>query len=306
MPLVSTPKSRILVFSTSDSQLNGFATTSPGLAATLRESSSGAKVPGLLRGSHRHRLHQELWIALHPDRKLRSSDTAHSSFTSLGSAFGCEKTEELECLRRVPFRDGQKYLNQAGNLTFNVVVDERTKFSDYAERTLDGKVAKGPAIIGSTRDEWNFNTNVPIRPSNSSDVPADSVFGCPAHYETALRNVAGLKTWRYMYSGNFTNIMPGGHGAHHSAELPLIFGTHDIARGNSTVFEDRVSDVMQDLWRAFVESPEDGPAKRGWAATPLGGLDETQTGVDLGFRGTVLRKFSWSAWEAACTNETTA
>ncbi|TEA13119.1 putative secreted lipase [Colletotrichum sidae] len=238
---------------------------------------------------------------------IGSSDTAHSSFTSLGSAFGCEKTEELDCLRGVPFRDIQKYLNQAGNLTFNVVVDERTKFSDYAEeRTLDGKVAKGPAIIGSTRDEWNFNTNVHVRPSNSSDVPADSLFGCPAHYETALRNVAGLKTWRYMYSGNFTNIMPGGHGAYHSAELPLIFGTHDIARGNSTVFEDRVSDVMQDLWRAFVESPEDGPAKNGWAATPLGGLDEMQTGVDLGFRGTVLRKFSWSAWEAACTNETTA
>ncbi|TDZ30760.1 Acetylcholinesterase [Colletotrichum trifolii] len=134
---------------------------------------------------HRHRLHQELCIALHPDRKLR-----YRAFE----------------------------LHLAGLCVW-------------------------PAIIGSTRDEWNFSTDVPVRPSNTSDVPADDVFGCPAHYETALRNVVGLETWRYMYSGNFTNIMPGGPGAHHSAELPLIFGTHDIARGNSTVFEDRVSDV---------------------------------------------------------------
>ncbi|KAF9869272.1 carboxylesterase [Colletotrichum karsti] len=212
---------------------------------------------------------------------IGTADTTHSSFSSLAAAFGCQGADELDCLRNVPFRDLQKYLDRAGNLTFNVVVDERTKFSDYAERTLDGKVAKGPAIVGSTRDEWNFNSNSPPPPSDGSDVHADNLFGCPAHYETGLRNIAGLKSYRYMYSSNFSNIMPGGQGAFHSAELPLIFGTHDIARENSTQFEYDVSHEMQDLWLAFVQDPVDGLTDSGWDATPLGGLNTTQTGIDI-------------------------
>ncbi|EQB43810.1 carboxylesterase [Colletotrichum gloeosporioides Cg-14] len=236
---------------------------------------------------------------------IGSADTAHSSFTSLATAFGCQD-DELACLRKVPFRDIQKYLGQASNLTFNVVVDERTKFSDYAERTLNGKVAKGPSIVGSTRDEWNFSGSSEAPPTNGSDVVADNLFGCPAHYETGLRNIAGLRTYRYMYSSNFTNIMPGGQGAFHSAELPLIFGTHDIARENSTAFEYEVSDEMQDLWLSFIVDPENGPTSEGWDATLLGGLETTQTGIDIGYQGTLVQPFSWAAWETACINSTVA
>ncbi|KAI8285627.1 hypothetical protein K4K60_001089 [Colletotrichum sp. SAR11_57] len=232
---------------------------------------------------------------------IGSADTTHSSFTSLATAFGCQD-DELACLRKVPFRDIQKYLGQASNLTFNVVVDERTKFSDYEERTLNGKVAQGPSIVGSTRDEWNFSGSSEAPPTNGSDVVADNLFGCPAHYETGLRNIAGLRTYRYMYSSNFTNIMPGGQGAFHSAELPLIFGTHDIARENSTAFEYEVSDEMQDLWLSFIVDPENGPTSEGWDATPLGGLETTQTGIDIGYQGNLVQPFSWAAWETACTN----
>ncbi|KAL0929698.1 chlorogenic acid esterase precursor [Colletotrichum truncatum] len=236
---------------------------------------------------------------------IGSADTTHSSFSSLAAGLGCQGDDELGCLRKVPFRDIQKYLNQVGNLTFNVVVDERTKFSDYTERTLSGKVAKGPAIVGSTRDEWNFNSNAPAPPSDGTNsVPADNLFGCPAHYETGLRNIAGLQTWRYMYSSNFTNIMPGGQGAFHSAELPLIFGTHDIARGSSSQFEFAVSEAMQDLWLAFIEDPVNGLPKNGWNATPLGGLNTTQTGIDIGYNGTVVQQFSWVSWQTACKNST--
>ncbi|KAJ3941982.1 uncharacterized protein N0V96_007467 [Colletotrichum fioriniae] len=249
---------------------------------------------------------------------IGSTDAVHGNFSSLAAAFGCQE-EELNCLREVPFRKIQKYLDQAGNLTFNVIVDEKTKFSDYENRTLDGKVAKGvsvnpiqarsshidfvigkPSIVGSTRDEWNFAGSSTIPPTNGSDVVPDNLFGCPAQYETSLRNIAGLKTYRYMYSSNFTNIMPGGQGAFHSAELPLIFGTHDIARQNSTEFEYEVSEEMQDLWLSFIIDPEDGPVTEGWEATPLGGLETLQTGIDIGYNGSVVQPFSWSSWQTAC------
>ncbi|KAI3530427.1 hypothetical protein CSPX01_14832 [Colletotrichum filicis] len=217
------------------------------------------------------------------------------------SAFGCQE-DELGCLREIPFRKIQEYLDQAGNLTFNVIVDEKTKFSDYENRTLDRRIAKGPSIVGSTRDEWNFAGSTTIPPTNGSDVVPDNLFGCPAQYETSLRNVAGLKTYRYMYSSNFTNIMPGGQGAFHSAELPLIFGTHDIARQSSTAFEYEVSEEMQDLWLSFVLDPEDGPVTEGWEATPLGGLETLQTGIDLGYNGSVVQPFSWSSWQTACVH----
>lgn len=74
---------------------------------------------------------------------IGSADPAHSSFSAVAAAFNCQGAEELDCLRKVPFRDIQKFVSQAGNLSFNVVVDERTKFSDYTERTLAGNLAKG-------------------------------------------------------------------------------------------------------------------------------------------------------------------
>lgn len=69
-------------------------------------------------------------------------DPTHSNFSSLAAGFGCPKEDELNCLRKIPFREIQEYRNKAP-LFFGVVVDEKTVFSNYAERTLGGKIAQG-------------------------------------------------------------------------------------------------------------------------------------------------------------------
>ncbi|KAL8380830.1 hypothetical protein RB595_005225 [Gaeumannomyces hyphopodioides] len=235
---------------------------------------------------------------------ILASDPTHSTFSSLAAGFGCAKEDEVDCLRKVPFRELQEYRDKT-QLSFKVVVDEKTVFSDYAERTLSGKVAQGPAITGTTRDEWDFSGNAGPLPDNAT-VPGDNIFGCPAHFEAGLRGVAGLATWRYMYSANFTNIMPGGQGAFHSAELPLIFGTHDIARTQSTRFEHELSDDMQDLFLAFIEYPPAGLTQKGWEPTPPGPLGTVQTGVELGRDNRLMRNYSWEAWQAQCKNSTLA
>lgn len=162
-----------------------------------------------------------------------------------------------------------------------------------------------PAITGTTRDEWDSSGNAGPLPANAT-VPGDDKYGCPAHFETSLRAAAGLTTWRYMYSANFTNIMPGGQGAFHSAELPLIFGTHDTARGQSTPFEYELSDVMQDLFLAFIEDPAAGLTKKGWEPTPPGALGTVQIGADLGHNGVLMQRYSWEAWQTMCRNSTVA
>ena len=99
--------------------------------------------------------------------------------------------------------------------------------------------------------------------------------------------------------------MPGGQGAFHSAELPLIMGTHNIARGESTPFEVALSHSMQDFWLAFIEDPSNGLTKYGWDSTPAGALSTVQTGVDFGFRNQVtVGDFSWASWQQECTNAT--
>jgi carboxylesterase type B len=77
-----------------------------------------------------------------------------------------------------------------------------------------------------------------------------------------VRNLANLTTYRYQYSGNFSNISPvSWFGAYHSSELPLLFGTHYEYRANSTEFEYQVSYALQALWLSFAENPARGPVR---------------------------------------------
>ncbi|KAF4449065.1 hypothetical protein F53441_7609 [Fusarium austroafricanum] len=224
---------------------------------------------------------------------IASTDASHSNFTSIAKKFKCDKGNQVDCLRKVPFKDIQQYSDKSGfgDSAFVPLVDEKTRFSDYYKRILSPKVAKFPNIIGTNRDEGSFGGEQ-AKSSESAptdQVKPDSLFTCPAHFETAVRSAANAKTWRYLYSGNFTNIMPGKEGAYHSAELPLIFGTHGIARGKSTPFEVEVSHSMQDHWLAFIQDPVSGLDKLGWKPTSSGGLDTLQTGVEFGFKNEVLR-----------------
>lgn len=74
--------------------------------------------------------------------------------------------------------------------------------------------------------------------------------------------MAGLATYRYQYAGNFSNVSPlPWFGAYHSAELPLVFGTHYQYGGPSTQFEWDVSYAMEALWLSFVENPTRGPVR---------------------------------------------
>lgn len=92
--------------------------------------------------------------------------------------------------------------------------------------------------------------------------------------------------------------MPGGEGAFHSAELPLIMGTHDEARGKSSKFEYEVSHYMQDFWLAFAQDPSSGLTRKGWNPTPKEGV---QKGIEFGFDNKILvRSYAWISLQKGC------
>ncbi|KAH0376849.1 chlorogenic acid esterase precursor, partial [Aureobasidium melanogenum] len=124
-----------------------------------------------------------------------------------------------------------------------------------------------PLITGSNTNEGaGFVPFTPSGPGNATLVNTTlSIIACPVARDVARRGLfpSLYPTYRYLYTGNFTNISPvSWFGAYHSAELPLLFSTHDeYGPGNSTSFEYTVSKTMEALWLSFAENPAAGPKR---------------------------------------------
>ncbi|KAL1587289.1 hypothetical protein WHR41_04432 [Cladosporium halotolerans] len=209
---------------------------------------------------------------------LTSADTAQSNFTFVAENVGCggfddDASGRLSCMRGVDADKINDFIAtyaksaQQPALGFRPVVDDKVVFSNYSERMLQGKQAKIPAIIGTnTEDGVPF---APYDPSGPDPALAEQgllrTFFCPATESARLRQQTGLDTYRYLYAGNWTNLSPAPWlGAFHSAELPMLFGTHPNFRGESTELEYETSHAMQDAWVAFAREGVRGLQSEGW------------------------------------------
>jgi acetylcholinesterase len=243
---------------------------------------------------------------------IGTNDTTHSSFSIVAQHFNCptanssSAAEELNCLKKVKQEDIENFLQSYQNagtspsLSFNTVVDGRTKFANYTQHTLSKDFTLLPAIIGTNTNEGvaftPFTTSLQGPNQTAANALTLRVLLCPADVTTSLRYEVGAKTYRYLYAGNFSNIAPRSwEGAYHSSELPLIFGTSGIARGTDTALETTLSERMQDLWLAFASNPENGLEKEGWEEYRPGG-----SAVVLGEDGVLVGSIGTDELEAPC------
>ncbi|ORY18929.1 Alpha/Beta hydrolase protein [Clohesyomyces aquaticus] len=209
--------------------------------------------------------------------QINSVDPAHSNFTFVASYFGCgnlSAQSELDCFRKIPSVDIISFLESWADkaktpaISFNPIADDRTKFANISARAMAGNFIKKPAIAGTNSNEGA--SLVPYDRVNGPDTTLSNAttlgaFLCPTVKTTTLRYAEGVPTFRYLYDGNFSNIAPQWwEGAYHSTELPLLFGTSGIVRGESTAFEIQVSMKMQDYWVAFAQDPQNGLPAKGW------------------------------------------
>ncbi|KAF4475771.1 triacylglycerol lipase V precursor [Fusarium agapanthi] len=215
----------------------------------------------------------------------------HSTFSIAAKHLDCgnlSPKKELQCMRGVTEHKLKEYLQaelgQGGaaddGLSFSLIPDNVTAFTNYTERITAGSFKfpeNIPLLIGT-----NTNEGAAVIPFNfpgyktATEIPANlkliaNGFGlnlqCTTLKENRMRSEAGARTFQYLYAGNFTNISPlPWLGAYHTAELPLIFGTHEI-EGPSTKFERKVSERMQDLYLRFASDPVHRLEKDGWPAT---------------------------------------
>ncbi|KAF2274581.1 alpha/beta-hydrolase [Westerdykella ornata] len=211
-------------------------------------------------------------------------DNTFSNFTFVAQHVGCNfttskspqaRTQELDCMRKVPFERISNFVGQYGDsgaapaLSFLPVVDERIIFSDYEARGKSGKIARLPAILSNTANE--ASSLVPFSPAG---FPQDVIlavelaqFVCPTYKSTVQRNQLSVPVYRYQFAGRFPNLNPlEWTGAYHGIDIPMIFGTYDLVKGLGDVpeLERETSRAIQDHVLAFAKDPYNGPQKLNW------------------------------------------
>ncbi|KAK2754874.1 hypothetical protein FQN54_006767 [Arachnomyces sp. PD_36] len=143
---------------------------------------------------------------------------------------------------------------------------------EQLERAGQGKFAKVPVLLGMTAEEGNGL--VPYRElAAGEDSAVTAAVNWTSRFQGVLDKVSDYRlankctTYRCVYAGDFPNISPKPWmKAYHFSELPMIMGTHEIERGQSTDFQRQLSETMQDMWVAFARDPEKGLSAWGWQA----------------------------------------
>ncbi|KAI9689630.1 MAG: hypothetical protein M1820_010151 [Bogoriella megaspora] len=236
------------------------------------------------------------------------TDPTHSNFSFVARHVGCEfpcgdedGAAELDCMRQVPFALIENFIGQYTDkgvtpaLSFNVVPDDRIVFADYTARSEAGKIARAPAIISNTANEFSSLVPYPVEnltagPYQPAVTAGDVAFGvCPTFNSTVYRNRLGADApvFRFQYAATFPNLnYYKWLGAYHASDIPITFGTYGLLDGiaDTTRFEVEVSQSMQDHILAFVKDPFHGPQQAmGWkplVASDSHGGDLIRFGAD--------------------------
>lgn len=241
---------------------------------------------------------------------ILSADYSHTNFSFVASNLGCDYSndpaKELSCMRQVSWEDIEAFVGGYSDngtmpaLGFNPIPDDVVVFSNVSQRYAENKVSQRPAIFSTTKEEGN--ALVPYKRSGIDEKAAEQVtvnyFVCPAAETSTLRTQAGLKTYRYQYSGNFSNVSPlPWMGPYHASDLPMLFGTHQDytnGQGHSTEFEFAVSEKMEDFLLAFMTNPDSGPESIGWPAFDSGSM------VEFGADGEVVQQIRVQSVDGVC------
>lgn len=223
---------------------------------------------------------------------------------------GCQTGEgQLECLRKV---DMYAFQTEAFNATLNTyftpVVDEKTRYQDYASRFAAGNYASHVPLLTGNSDkegalfglvyggentvfsEWlnTFDADVAEIPKDLIEAAydiadystvsemsgaqyGDARFFCPVDHFIDMRSEV-QDTWSYRFFGNYSNLLPLPVAyPTHGAEISFFFGGNGAFAGMEgvTAEQQALADFQNDWFVEFIKNPAAGP---GWdKATPRSG-----------------------------------
>ncbi|CAE6360100.1 unnamed protein product [Rhizoctonia solani] len=212
-----------------------------------------------------------------PNAAVIMPEIAQGNFTDLASAVGCAPgnttdKQVFQCMQNVPWQTLTDYIvgHPEKNYLFRIVSDGITAFTDIPARIAAGKLAKIPQLSGELSNEGDSLVPFSFDGINqtASDAFTYSIIVCPAAREAQLRVDAGLPTFRYRYSGVYSNLSPYPFiRAYHTSDVPMWFGAVNTVEGlkeATTAEQKKQSAYMQGALAAFTKDPKQGLVKYGW------------------------------------------
>ncbi|KAL5384915.1 hypothetical protein DPSP01_005022 [Paraphaeosphaeria sporulosa] len=226
---------------------------------------------------------------LYPDGK--------PAWDALAAALNCTDAQSnLTCISAAPASTIKEIL-ESEFLYFPPVQDNKTYFSNIAERRKSGDIARIPILSGTNADEGRFivysqnnltaylqqalgavpspefvaavekqypvgSERYPTAYDALADIDTDISFQCGAALVANDTSAIGTPSWRYYYNASFPNTagFPDSR-AYHSAEIYSVFSTYPLV--NSTAAQRELSSFMRGTWARFAKDPAAGP---GWRA----------------------------------------
>ncbi|KAI1075970.1 alpha/beta-hydrolase [Whalleya microplaca] len=249
-------------------------------------------------------------------RTFSQGDNAlQTNFTYVAKELGCnfpaDPETEVECMRQVPVNLILNFIGRYGDdkkepaLFFRPTVDRKIIYENYTERAQKGLISKVPALVSDTANEQSSLVAYPVdnlaAGPNKTSVDEGTLddFICPALNSVNARTENNLTTYRYQYTGNYTNLTPfWWMGAYHGADLPMIFGSYNL-NGGATDFQKRVADTMQDYMFAFLADPEHGLKTLGWSPSKVGS-DGNGPMVRFSAGTDIIKNISSAEVDSAC------
>lgn len=211
-----------------------------------------------------------------------------AGWDQVAAAAGCPTTAQaaglsLACMRDRPFQNISAALAQT-RVSFGPTPDGKVIFTDYPARTAAGNFIKKvshpdeffcrsplraidadwtlsqPYLTGGNDNEaglFNFLAGNSFTPE--AIAAQNAQFDCTVASSAAARASNGVPVWRYRYFGDWPNLAITNGGAYHSAEIPVLFNTADLASNMSnTADETTVAQFLGSAWATFAKNPASG------------------------------------------------
>jgi cholinesterase len=181
----------------------------------------------------------------------------------IASSVACVRTKPFQALLAVT-RVANPLAAVTGN--FGPTSDGKVVFSDYTRRGERGDFVRKPFFTGSNFNEAGLFKILAAAGNFSLTETQWALFNlhdfqCPAAMAARYRFRADVPVWRYLYFGDFPNLVLTNNppsGAWHGSEIPIVWKTSVDASGlPNTPAENSISTYLNKAWAAFAKDPYD-------------------------------------------------
>ncbi|KAJ8060264.1 hypothetical protein OCU04_010605 [Sclerotinia nivalis] len=198
-----------------------------------------------------------------PSLRTFTASQAFGAWRNTSTILGCGDASQdlnavMQCMRN-PNLTTADILEVAHLYTWLPSIDNTLVFQDYLARAAAGNVTKIPFLIGNTDNEAGvFASQILMtgEPEQNWSQFTNNTFACLAGARANVSATLGVKTWRYRYFGDFSNLQIPKNvdgGAFHITDIYSVFETWPTGEGIPPATSEQIAlgKYMRGDWGGF-------------------------------------------------------